>query len=84
MFKASKLNGNASELLKRCEEVFEMQEGDIVYSICLDLDDNQLLIEMEEIDVDGNFSGIFDYEPDMSERPEALAYLMGDRDDFND
>lgn len=82
MFKASKLNGNYDELNRRCSEVFEMQEGDTVYSICLDGD--QPIIEMEEIDVDGNFSGIFDYEPDMSERPEALAYLMGDRDDFND
>lgn len=82
MFKASKLNGNSGELNKRCSEVFEMQEGDIVYSICLD--NSQLIIEMEEIDVDGNFSGIFEYLPDMTERPRALAYLMGERDDFND
>ena len=27
---------------------------------------------------------IFDYEPDMTDRPEALDYLMGKRDDFND
>jgi hypothetical protein len=39
---------------------------------------------MQEMDEDGNISSIFDYEPDMTERPEALAYLMGDRDDFND
>jgi hypothetical protein len=82
MFIGSNLNGNYNELLKRCEEVFEMQEGDIVYSICLD--NGQLIIEMEEIDVDGNYSGIFDYLPNMTERPEALAYLMGNRDDFND
>lgn len=82
MTTASKLNGNSSELNKRCSEVFEMQEGDIVYSICLT--DDQLVVEMEEIDVDGCYSGIFDYLPYMAERPEALAYLMGDRDDFND
>lgn len=82
MFIASNLNGNYNELLKRCEEVFEMQEGDIVYSICLD--NGQLIIEMEEIDVNGNYSGIFDYLPYMEERPEALAYLMGDRDSFSD
>ena len=82
MTTASKLNGNSSELNKRCAEVFEMQEGDIVYSICLT--DDQLVVEMEEIDVDGCYSGIFDYLPYMDERPEALAYLMGDRDDFND
>lgn len=82
MFKASKLNGNSEELNKRCSEVFEMQEGDIVYSICVD--NGQPIIEMEEIDVDGQYSGIFEYLPYMGERPEALAYLMGDRDDFND
>lgn len=82
MFKASKINGNSGELNRRCSEVFEMQEGDVVYSICLDGD--QPIIEMEEIDVDGCYSGIFEYLPDMTERPEALAYLMGDRDDFND
>lgn len=82
MITASKLNGNYNELNRRCSDVFEMQEGDTVYSICLN--NGQLIIEMEEIDVDGNFSGIFDYLPNMIERPEALAYLMGDRDDFND
>lgn len=82
MFIGSNLNGKYQELNRRCSEVFEMQEGDTVYSICLD--NGQLIIEMEEIDEDGNLSGIFDYLPNMTERPEALAYLMGNRDDFND
>lgn len=67
----------------RCKEVFDMQEGDFVWNIYL-TDDSQLLVEMQEMDEDGNISSIFDYEPDMTERPEALAYLMGERDDFND
>jgi hypothetical protein len=59
-----------------------MQEDDFVWGIYLD--DGQLLIEMEEINEEGESSGIFNYEPNMEERPEALAYLMGERDDFND
>ena len=71
------------ELNRRCDEVFDMQEGDFVWSIRVN-GEGQLLVEMEELDEKGNSSGIFDYEPDMTERPEALAYLMGDRNDFND
>jgi hypothetical protein len=70
------------EINKRCDEVFEMRENDFVWGIYL-TDDGQLIIEMEEVE-DGISSGIFNYEPDMTERPEAVDYLMGERDDFND
>jgi hypothetical protein len=74
---------NTDEINRRCSEVFDMQEGDFVWGIYLN-DDGQLLVEMEEITETGDSSGIFDFEPNMEERPEALAYLMGERDDFND
>jgi hypothetical protein len=70
------------EINKRCDEVFEMRENDFVWGIYL-TDDGQLIIEMEEVE-DGISSGIFNYEPDMTERPEAVDYLMGERDDFHD
>jgi hypothetical protein len=73
---------DTNEINRRCSEVFDMQEDDFVWGIYLD--DGQLLIEMEEINEEGESSGIFNYEPNMEERPEALAYLMGERDDFND
>ncbi len=78
---ATKL-ADTNEINRRCSEVFDMQEDDFVWGIYLD--DGQLLVEMEEINEEGESSGIFNYEPDMTERPEALAYLMGERDDFND
>ena len=71
-----------NEINRRCSQVFDMQEEDFVWGIYLDGD--QLKVEMEEIDENGDSSGIFYYEPNMEERPEALAYLMGERDDFND
>jgi hypothetical protein len=74
---------DTNEINGRCSEVFDMQEGDFVWGIFL-TDDGQLLVEMEEITEDGDSSGIFNFEPNMEERPEALAYLMGERDDFND
>lgn len=73
---------DTNEINRRCSEVFDMQEDDFVWGIYLD--NGQLLIEMEEINEEGESSGIFNYEPNMEERPEALAYLMGERDDFND
>lgn len=73
---------DTNEINRRCDQVFNMNDGDFVWGIYLD--DGQLLVEMEEINEEGESSGIFNYEPDMTERPEALAYLMGERDDFND
>ena len=72
---------NREEFNKRCNEVFESQEGDYYYSI--EVIDNKVIINMEE-ETEKGATVIFDYEPDMTDRPQALAYLLGERDDFND
>ena len=74
---------DTNEINQRCSEVFDMQADDFVWGI-YETSDGQLLVEMEEINEEGESSGIFNYEPDMTERPEAKDYLMGRRDDFND
>jgi len=72
---------NTEELNKRCAEVFELQEGDYIWDV--EVIDGQVYVNMEEVTEKGD-TVIFDYKPDMSERPEALDYLLGKRDDFND
>lgn len=69
------------ELNRRAAEVFELQEDDYIYSI--EQIDDRVYVNMSEVDEKGN-TVIFDYIPDMTERPEALAYLMGERDNFDD
>lgn len=73
------------EFEKRCEEVFDTQEDEEYYGIRIE-DDGQVCIEMGETGTKAEgFKWVyFDYKPDMTERPEALDYLMGKRDDFND
>jgi hypothetical protein len=73
---------DSKELNKRCEEVFELQEDDYIYDVIVD-DDNVVRVNMTELDQSGQFV-IFDYLPDMTERPESLEYILGERDDFND
>ena len=76
-------NLNQEELNKRAGEVFDLKIGDYVYDVCVE-DDGSVRIPMRELsDLDGDWVD-FDYLPDMTERPEALEYLMGKRDDFND
>jgi hypothetical protein len=72
---------NTEELNKRAEEVFDLQEDDYIYDVSVI--DGQVFVNMEELSENGQFV-IFDYKPDMSERPEALDYLLRKRDDFND
>lgn len=69
------------ELNKRASEVFDLQEDDYIYDVSVI--DNQVFVNMEELSENGQFV-IFDYEPDMTDRPEALDYLLGLRDDFDD
>ncbi len=73
---------NYEELNKRASEVFDLQEGDIIYDVTVENDN--VTIEMSEIDQHSGRDIIFDYKPDMTERPEALDYLLGNRDNFND
>ena len=70
------------ELNKRADEVFDLRIGDYIYEVIID-DDSQVVVPMRELDQDGDYVN-FKYRPDMTERPEALDYLMGKRDDFND
>jgi len=70
------------ELNKRAEEVFELQEGDYIWG--LTIEDGVVKVNMEEEEWITGKSVIFDYEPDMTERPQALDYLLGRRDNFND
>ena len=70
------------EFQKRCENVFDTQVGDEFYSIEIDRWDN-VLIDMSEIDEKGNRVAFY-YIPNMKERPQALDYLLGKRDDFDD
>ena len=72
---------NTEELNKRCAEVFELQEDDYIWDV--EVIDGQVYVNMEEITEKGD-TVIFDYKPDMSKRPEALDYLLGLRDNFND
>ena len=66
------------ELNKRADEVFLLDEGDLVISVDGEKDSVRVRMYNE-------ISGFeWDLMPDMMERPEALAYLKGERTDFND
>ena len=69
---------NFVELQKRANEVFLLDEGDLVISVDGEKDSTRIKMYNE-------ISGLeWDFMPDMTERPEALAYLKGERGDFND
>ena len=66
------------ELQKRADKVFCLDEGDLVISVDGEKDSTRIRMYNE-------ISGLeWDLLPDMTERPEALAYLRGERGDFND
>ena len=66
------------ELNKRADEVFLLDEGDLVISVEGEKDSVRVRMHNE-------LSGFeWDLMPDMTERPEALAYLKGERTNFND
>ena len=69
---------NLVELQKRADEVFCLDDGDLVISVDGEKDSTRIRMYNE-------ISGLeWDLLPDMTERPEALAYLKGERGDFND
>lgn len=70
-----------NEFNERCHNVFVSREGDEYCSISKVGD--TISIEMSEIEDTGRRIG-FPYCPDMTDRPQALSYLLGERDDFND
>lgn len=69
------------EFQRRCEKVFIANKNDVFYDIYII--ENQVCILMDEMD-DENNPVSFVYKPDMSMRPQALDYLLGRREDFND
>lgn len=76
MSKKTKLS--YEELNKRIDEVFFMNEGETCYDLFIE-DNGTVRVCLEDSE-----SNIFDYLPNMSERPEALQYLMGERNNFLD
>ena len=69
---------NFAELQKRADEVFCLDEGDLVISVDGEKDSTRIRMYNE-------ISGLeWDLLPDMTERQQALAYLKGERGDFND
>lgn len=65
------------ELNRRANEVFFFDEGDEIVSV--EGKGDYVIIKMQNKD-----GFVFDYLPDMTGRPQALAYLKGERDDFDD
>ena len=69
---------NFAELQKRADEVFCLDEGDLVILVDGEKDSTRIRMYNE-------ISGLeWDFMPDMTERPNALLYLKGERGDFND
>ena len=67
-----------AELQKRADEVFCLDESDLVISVDGEKDSTRIRMYNE-------ISGLeWDLLPDMTERPEAFSYLKGERNDFND
>ena len=76
MKKKTKLN--YEELNKRVNEVFDMNEGEKWYGLFVE-DNGTVRVCLEDSELN-----VFDYLPNMTERTEALQYLMGERDSFSD
>ena len=79
---------NAEEFDKRCHEVFIEPDGvETIYS-SLDFDGETICIHGLETTrtKSGKIKNVvaLDYEPDMTERPHAMEYLLGWRDSFDD
>ena len=66
------------ELQKRADKVFCLDEGDLVISVDGEKDSTRIRMYNE-------ISGLeWDLLPDMTERPNALLYLLGQVDSFDD
>lgn len=76
MKKKTKLN--YEELNKRVNEVFDMNDGEKCYGLFVE-DDGTVRVCLEDSELN-----VFDYLPNMTERPEALQYLIGERNSFSD
>lgn len=65
----------------RCYDVFDAREGDEFLNISAVNPAFVLILMLEKIK---DTTIRTTYAADMSDRPQALAYLLGLRDDFND
>ena len=72
-----KTNLKFNELNKRANEVFDLKEEETVWEVEIDNMGN-VRVTLDDGETE------WDYIPDMNSRPQALAYLLGERDDFND
>lgn len=70
---------NHEELNERVWEVFLMEAGETCNGVEVVSKTKKVKLYIE--DATGT---LFAYEPNMDQRPEALAYIMGYRNDFND
>lgn len=68
---------NQEELDRRADEVFLLENDNHVFDFFVD-DKGICHMLMTES------GGELDYQPDMENRPQALSYLLGERNDFND
>ncbi len=66
------------ELQKRANKVFLLDEGDEVISVSGTKEATRVRMYNKNEGLE------WDLLPDMTERPEALDYLLGNREDFND
>lgn len=73
---------NIVELNRRAEEVFELKENDYICGLQV-TDDDTVKLTVQEVLEDGT-PVVFDYLPDMTGRPEALAYMLGETNQFSD
>ena len=64
------------ELNRRANEVFLLEDNEQVLSV--HIVEGEVLVDMLSDET------IFTYKPDMVGRPQALEYLLGRRNDFND
>ena len=76
------------EFDKRCHEVFiDDDETEVIYCGIIDHGDGRATVYGSETSGPEDsdcYSLSADYTADMTGRPHALAYLLGERDDFDD
>ena len=66
-----------NELNKRVNEVFDLKDNETVWDVYVD-NMNNVRVTLDDGETE------WDYIPDMSKRPQALDYILGKRNNFND
>jgi len=65
-------------IIERTYDVFDFSDDEKILDV--NYVDNELRIQIQDI----NDYDIWFYIPEMEQRPQALAYVLGEREDFND